>query len=76
WSKRKEKRNSLRKNKKSCRSFCWNLEKHFKGGRNTVFFYVSSIHLLLLKQKYEISTVDCTQIKDLNNMRQICYLLF
>ena len=30
--------------------------------------YVSSIHLLLLKQKYEIFTVDCTQIKDLNNL--------
>jgi len=29
---------------------------------------VSSIHLLLLMQKYEISTVDCTQIKDLNNL--------
>ena len=29
---------------------------------------VSAIHLLLLKQKYEISTVDCTQIKDLNNL--------
>ena len=24
--------------------------------------------LLLLKQKYEISAVDCTQIKDLNNL--------
>ena len=33
-----------------------------------LFFYVSAIHLLLLKQKYEISTVDCTQIKDLNNL--------
>ena len=32
------------------------------------FFYVSTIHLLLLKQKYEIFTVDCTQIKDLNNL--------
>ena len=31
-------------------------------------FNVSTIHLLLLKQKYEISTVDCTQIKDLNNL--------
>ena len=29
---------------------------------------VSSIHLLLLKQKYEIFAVDCTQIKDLNNL--------
>ena len=29
---------------------------------------VSAIHLLLLWQKYEISTVDCTQIKDLNNL--------
>jgi len=24
--------------------------------------------LLLLKQKYEISSVDCTQIEDLNNL--------
>ena len=32
------------------------------------FLYVSTIHLLLLKQKYEISTVDCTQIKDLDNL--------
>ena len=31
-------------------------------------FNVSTIHLLLLKQKYEIFTVDCTQIKDLNNL--------
>ena len=31
-------------------------------------FNVSTIHLLSLKQKYEISTVDCTQIKDLNNL--------
>ena len=30
---------------------------------------VSTIHLLLLfKQKYEISAVDCTQIKDLDNL--------
>ena len=29
---------------------------------------VSAIHLLLLWQKYEISTVGCTQIKDLNNL--------
>ena len=32
------------------------------------YFYVSTIHLLLLKQKYEISTVDCTKIKDLYNL--------
>ena len=31
-------------------------------------FNVSTIHLLLLKQKYEIFTVDCIQIKDLNNL--------
>ena len=33
-------------------------------------FYVSTIHLLILvnKNKYEIFTVDCTQIKDLNNL--------
>ena len=31
-------------------------------------FNVSTIHLLLLKQKYEIFAVDCTQIKDLNNL--------
>ena len=30
--------------------------------------YVSSIHLLLLWQKYEIFSVDCTQIEDLNNL--------
>ena len=30
--------------------------------------YVSMIHLLLLKQKYEIFSVDCTQIEDLNNL--------
>ena len=30
--------------------------------------YVSSIHLLLLMQKYEIFSVDCTQIEDLNNL--------
>ena len=36
---------------------------------NEVFLVdVSVIHLLLLKQKYEISAVDCTQIKDLNNL--------
>ena len=36
---------------------------------NEVFLVdVSAIHLLLLKQKYEISAVDCTQIKDLNNL--------
>jgi len=32
------------------------------------FIYVSTIHSLLLKQKYEIFSVDCTQIKDLNNL--------
>ena len=36
--------------------------------KNNLVFYVSSIHLLLLKQKYEIFAVDCTQIKDLNNL--------
>jgi len=37
--------------------------------RNSIkLTYVSSIHLLLLKQKYEIFTVVCTQIKDLNNL--------
>ena len=36
--------------------------------REIQYYYVSTIHLLLLKQKYEISTVDCTQIKDLNNL--------
>ena len=32
--------------------------------------YVSTIHLLILvnKNKYEIFAVDCTQIKDLNNL--------
>ena len=30
--------------------------------------YVSSIHSLLLWQKYEVSSVDCTQIEDLNNL--------
>ena len=29
---------------------------------------VSTIHLLLLKQKYEIFSVDCNQIEDLNNL--------
>ncbi|WP_029949602.1 hypothetical protein [Parvimonas micra] len=34
------------------------------------YFYVSTIHSLILvnKNKYEISAVDCTQIKDLNNL--------
>ena len=38
--------------------------------RNKKFLNVSTIHLLILvnKNKYEISTVDCTQIKDLNNL--------
>ena len=31
-------------------------------------FNVSSIHSLLFAQKCEISTVDCIQIKDLNNL--------
>ena len=33
-------------------------------------FYVSTIHSLILvnKNKYEIFAVDCTQIKDLNNL--------
>ena len=39
-------------------------------GGEDLIIDVSTIHLLLLeiKQKYEIFAVDCTQIKDLNNL--------